>query len=71
MVKQRNDGMGVAITAIKAQRSDIHIPTPDPKANGWQLGKVIQITDPTGRAIHSHPDSPTTPSKTAALANDA
>jgi hypothetical protein len=61
MIKQRNDRMGVDTTTIKAQRSDIRIPTPDPKANGWQYGKVIQISDPTGQNIHSHPDAPTAP----------
>jgi hypothetical protein len=61
MVKQRDDRLGVDATTKKAQRSDIHIPTPEPKANGWQYGKVIQISDPTGQDIHSHPGSPTLP----------
>jgi hypothetical protein len=61
MVKQRNDRLGVDASTKKAQRSDIHIPTPEPKANGWQYGKVIQISDPTGQDIHSHPGSPTLP----------
>lgn len=48
VVEQRNRRLGVDVAKIKAQRADIRIPASDPKADGWQHGNVIQITDPTG-----------------------
>lgn len=48
MVEQRNRRLGIDTAKSKAQRADIAIPTPDPQANGWQRGNVIQLVDPTG-----------------------
>lgn len=61
MLNQRNERLGLDAVAKKAQRANIQIPQPDPKANGWQYGNVIQMTDPTGQGVHSHPDAPTAP----------
>ena len=52
MVEQRNRRLGIDTVKNKAQRADIAIPTPDPQANGWQRGDVIQIVDPTGAHLH-------------------
>ncbi len=60
MVRQRNQRLGVDTEKTKAQRADIPIPAPDPQANGWQHGNVIQIEDPTGAHLH-RPATPTPP----------
>lgn len=52
MVEQRNRRLRVDAAKIKAQRADIQIPAADPKADAWQHGNVIQITDPTGAHLH-------------------
>jgi hypothetical protein len=59
MLNQRNERLRLDGAAIKAQRADIQTPTPDPKANGWQYGNVIQIKDPAAQGAHSHPEAPT------------
>ena len=61
MVEQRNQRLRVDAAKTKAQRADIQIPAPDPKADGWQHGNVIQITDPTG--AHLHQPATSTPEK--------
>lgn len=61
MLEQRNERLDLDAAAIKAQRADILTPAPDPKANGWQYGNIIQIKDPTGQQVHSHPGVPTAP----------
>lgn len=62
MVEHRNQRLGVDAAKTKAERVDIRIPDADPKADGWQHGNVIQITDPTG--AHVHRPSTATPSTT-------
>lgn len=52
MVEQRNRRLGIDTAKSKAQRADIAIPTPDPQANGWQRGDVIQLVGPTGDHLH-------------------
>lgn len=52
MVEQRNRRLGIDAAKSKAQRGDIAIPAPDPQANGWQRGEVIQLVDPTGTHLH-------------------
>jgi hypothetical protein len=59
MIHQRNQRLHLDAAAIKANRADIQVPSADPKANAWQHGNVIQIQDPTGQEIHSHPGAPT------------
>lgn len=61
MIDQRNRRLGVDPTKIKAQRSDIQIPAADRRADGWQHGNVIQISDPTG--AHLHQPAASTPDK--------
>jgi len=58
MLEQRNRRLRVDAAKTKAQRADIQIPAADPKADGWQHGNVIQITDPTGAHLHQ-PTRPT------------
>jgi len=52
MVEQRNRRLRVDAAETKTQRADIQIPAADLKADGWQHGNVIQITDPTGAHLH-------------------
>lgn len=52
MVDQRNRRLGVDAAKTRAERADIRIPEPDPQADGWQHGNVIQISDPTGAHVH-------------------
>lgn len=61
MLEQRNRRLRVDAAKTKVQRADIQIPAADPKADGWQNGNVIQITDPTG--AHLHQPATSTPEK--------
>ncbi|MCD5994058.1 OBAP family protein [Pseudomonas sp. CDFA 602] len=58
MIKDRDARMGVDSEQKRESRKDI---TPEPVlpgANAWMQGKVIQIPDPTGAALHHHPATP-------------
>jgi hypothetical protein len=56
MVADRDKRFGVSSAEHKQERADIVAPTPDPAADAWRHGKVIQISDPTGK--HHHPATP-------------
>lgn len=53
MIAQRDDRLGIDSAEKRAQRIDIPAPKVDPLADAWQLGKVIQVVDPTGQ-VHDH-----------------
>jgi hypothetical protein len=48
MVRARDQRLGVESNMKKLERQDIVAPPIDPDADGWQHGRTIQLTDPTG-----------------------
>nr|WP_314479823.1 OBAP family protein [uncultured Pseudomonas sp.] len=52
MVEQRNRRLDIDTDKTRKQRADIAIPKPDPGADSWQKGVVIQLDDPTGAHLH-------------------
>ena len=48
MVKARDQRFRVASDKKKRDRADIIAPPIDPSADGWEHGKPIQLSDPTG-----------------------
>lgn len=52
MVADRDKRFGISSAEQKHKRADIVAPAPDPAADAWRNGNVIQITDPTGQPHH-------------------
>ncbi len=48
MIRARDQRFGIDSQAGKKRRADIVAPAIDAMADGWQHGKTIQISDPTG-----------------------
>jgi hypothetical protein len=48
LISERNRRFGIDAEAVRQSRADIPMPTVAAGADGWQHGRTIQLTDPSG-----------------------
>jgi hypothetical protein len=56
MIKARDERFNIDSQKKREDRSDIAAPAVDPEADGWERGRTVQISDPTG-SEHHHDDA--------------